>query len=59
MQILINYLYRNVTESIMLHYETESFKNERSVKQGDTKLLKLFVTLLENIFRGITDCNDI
>lgn len=50
---LIKEMYKNSTSRIMLEHPGPVFKIERGVKQGDPLSLKLFIAVLEQIFRTL------
>ena len=55
-QIYINtlkHIYQNTFVFIHLHKESDIFKLERSVRQGDCISPKLFFACIENIFRKL------
>lgn len=49
----IRYVYKNATSCIKLHKSTAKFKIGRGVRQGDTISPKLFISVLESVFKKI------
>lgn len=50
---LLRHIYKNATAKVKVHAETNRFKIEKGVRQGDTISPKLFTTLMECMFKNI------
>ena len=50
---LLRSIYKNATASVMLHEETEDFRIEKGVRQGDCLSPILFTSVLEDVFKTL------